>query len=86
MRAERTPSEKHAIETLAHVLRAEGREVIEDPDWTDRPDALFVIDGRRVAIECRTFTSERLLKLHGLDMPDGRPHQIYIPFEPHMWI
>lgn len=85
MRAEQTPSEQHAIETLKQVLAAEGRKVL-DLNWPDRPDALLEIDGRRVAVECRTFTSERLLRLYGLDMPDGCTHQVYIPFEPHVWI
>lgn len=47
---------------------------------------MFVIDGRRVAIECRTFTSERLLRLHGLDQPNGKLFQAYVPLEPHIWL
>ena len=58
----------------------------EVPEITDRPDAALEIDSRLVAIECRTFASERILRLHGLDMPDGIPFQIYLPLEPHIWV
>jgi len=56
------------------------------PDITDRPDAALIIDGDLVAIECRTFTSERILRLHGADMPEGQMHQLYLPLEPHIWL
>jgi len=86
MRPLRTPSEQHAIDALKASLVAELHDVREIPEITDRPDAAFVVDGRTVAVECRTFTSERLLRLHGLNQPEGKVHQIYLPLEPHVWI
>ncbi len=86
MRPIRTPSEQHAISALCNTLRADGDEVEEILEVTDRPDAAIRFNGRVVAVECRTFTSERLLRLHGIDWPEGRIFQIYLPLEPHVWI
>ena len=86
MRPARTPSEHHAITSLLALLALEGHNVREIPEFTDRPDAAFEVDDQRVAIECRTFASERVLKLHGVEMPDGKPFQIYLPLEPHVWV
>lgn len=86
MRPIRTPSEQHAISALCNTLQADGNEVEEIPEYTDRPDAAIRFNGRVVAVECRTFTSERLLRLHGIKQPEGRVFQIYIPVEPHVWI
>ena len=86
MRPYRTPGEEHAISSIVAALRNEGRTVEEIPGITDRPDAALLIDGILVAVECRTFTPERVLRLHGLDMPDGHFHQLYLPLEPHIWL
>lgn len=86
MRPTRTPSEQHAISAIVAKLMADGHQVTELADITDRPDAALQVDGRIVAVECRTFTSERLLRLHGIDQPEGKIFQIYLPLEPHVWV
>ena len=86
MRQIRTPSEQQAIAALCAILRNNGDTVEELPEYTDRPDAAIRFSGCIVAVECRTFTPERLLRLHGMDWPEGKPFQIYIPLEPHVWI
>lgn len=86
MRTTRTPSEQHAVTALLQFLREGGIDVCEIPEITDRPDAAFEFQGKRVAVECRTLTPERVLRMHGVERVEGRSYEIYIPEEPNLWI
>jgi len=86
MRTNRTPAELHAVSALCSALQEDGDTVEQMPGFTDRPDAAIRLNDHIVAVECTTFTSERLLRLHGIDMPEDKPFQIYVPLEPHMWL
>lgn len=86
MREERTPTEQHAIDSLVKALESEGFNVSQIPDITDRPDAALIVGGRTVAVECRTYTSEKVLQLHGIKIERDKPYQLYFPLEPHIWV
>lgn len=86
MRSQRTPHEDCAIAAVKALLDEQGHDVIEIPDITDKPDAALVVDGKTVALECRAYTPERLLRLHGLMKLPPAVHQVYVPLEPHLWI
>lgn len=74
------------MDALKSELLKNGHSVVEREDITDRPDAALEIDGTIAACECRVFTPERLLRLHGLKMVNGELYQIFLPIEPHKWI
>lgn len=86
MRDCRKHGEQYAIEEMLKALNKAGSIVTEIQGVTDRPDALFHVDGKKVAIECRTFTPERVLRLHGIKMVDGEQYQLYLPIEPYTWV
>ncbi|TXL68924.1 hypothetical protein [Zeimonas arvi] len=86
MRPTRTASEQKAIDVLRESLAQKYAFIVEEDGITDRPDALFVVDGKRVAVECRIFTPERLMKLHGFRFAPEGLYQIFMPLEPHVWV
>ncbi len=86
MRPERTADEQGALNALKGELMSKGHEVEEIEEITDRPDAAFVIDGETIACECRIFTPQKLLQLHGHNMVNGELYQVFLPFEPHIWV
>jgi hypothetical protein len=87
MRSEWKHSEKVALQLLSDALRSRGIPPIYCPDITDAPDALFLIDGRPIAVECRYIANSELLKhlgMHSL-VPDIA-YEVVIPREPHLWV
>ena len=86
MRPHRTPFEEAAVSKLLAALRNRNRNALIDPSISDVPDAVLIIDNERVAVECRTLTPEKVLRLHGLTLEEGQLHSVYIPLEPHAWI
>lgn len=86
MRPQRTPDEDQAISAVVAHLRASELHVNIDESITDRPDAVLVVNGERVALECRTFTPEKLIKEYKKDLVPDRNYQIFLPIEPHSWL
>lgn len=86
MRTERTAGELHAIDSVKKFCIANGFTVDEDVSITDRPDALLILSGRRIACECRIISPEKIMRLHGVKLREGEPYRIFLPLETHMWI
>jgi hypothetical protein len=87
MRSEWKQVEKVALQLLSEALLERGIPPIYCPDITDAPDALFLIGGRGIAIECRYIAHSELLKHIGMRslVPDIA-YEVVIPREPHLWV
>jgi hypothetical protein len=85
MRARRTEAEQNALDALVEHIRLTGASISLDPECTDRPDAVAVLDGQRIAWECRFIGPEGLLQFHGRPWPENGYAAIVLPWEPHMW-
>jgi hypothetical protein len=87
MRSSWTTSERLALYALARALRSRGIEPRHDPSITDRPDAVFIVEGRRAAVECRYITrSEILERFNSRGQRLGVIYEIIVPREPHLWV
>ena len=88
MRAKRTRDEVAAISQVTASLREAGHSVVEDLTFTDRPDWVFELDGRRIAADCSSVTLEQLMKWakSKRQLVPGRCYKITFPVEPHLWI
>ncbi len=76
-----------ALNALARALAARNIEPRHEPTITDNPDALFFVEGKRIAVECTNLTPDRILKFFS-DRRDraGVMYEIVIPREPHLWV
>jgi len=86
MRTIRKPSEELAIDLLKKSLESRYDSVKEDRTYTDRPDAVFIVDGKRIAVECRIVTPERIMEFHGITLQADALYQAFMPSEPHIWV
>lgn len=87
MRSSRTKSEEASIKLLSEMLLSKGKIVSIDDEIVDKPDAVLVVDGKRVAVECTIFTPQNvMLNYFGFEWIEGRFRRFYLPKEPHMWI
>lgn len=93
VRKTRTQLEEHFTSHLTAFLRKEfGDDVVLDSDQYDNPDALYLIDDKRVAIEFSQFPSSYIV--HSFNVPLSHPkpdkhfhaERIIYPFEPHRWV
>lgn len=86
MRPVRTYSEIRALNSLKHYLTESGIDVEEVPGISDKPDAALSINGERVAVEFRIISTEQLLRLNKIRLPNNEPCQVFYPVEPHIWV
>lgn len=86
MRPKQKLVERLALSLFAKALETRGIAPIHAPDITDAPDALFLIEGQAVAIECRYLSHPKLLRLLGPnDWPPDKVYEVFLPREPHLW-
>lgn len=87
MRNEPTKAEKIALALLNRELTARGTRPMYSLDITDSPDALFLVEGRPIAIECRYIAHPKLLEFKGRrDLIPNVPYEVVVPREPHLWV
>lgn len=86
MREHRTKSEQKAIDALKKMLVERGKNVSEDEKIKDKPDAVLIVEGIRVAVECRILSPEMLMYYHGVKREPDKLYQLFLPREPHVWI
>lgn len=85
MRTIRKATEELAIDLLKKSLERRYDSVKEDRAYTDRPDAVFIVNGKRIAVECRIVTPERIMEFHGITFQADVLYQAFMPTEPHIW-
>ena len=86
MRKEWTKAERISLSMLDRLLTIQGTRPMYCPDIVDSPDALFLIDGEKVAIECRYVTSENLMQFKGRFPKTDSVYEVVLPREPHLWV
>lgn len=87
MRSIRKPVELAAIDLFARALQTAGVPPIYAPAISDRPDALFLVNGRPVAVECRYVSHPQLVRLLAPNnWPADRVYEVFLPIEPHLWV
>lgn len=86
MRPTRTPSEESALHALIAALRNDGALVEEVPGVTDKPDAALVLNGEVVAVECRRFMLQDLMRHYSPSRSTEGTRIAYFPLEPHAWV
>ncbi len=87
MRSEWKASERVALSLFARALEAHGIPPIHAPEISDAPDALFLVKGEIIAVECRYIAHPELLKFLGKrHILENRAYEILLPREPHLWV
>lgn len=86
MRKQWTKAERISLSMLDRLLTTQGTRPMYCPDIVDSPDALFLIGGEKVAIECRYVTSENLMKFMGRFPKKDSVYEVVLPREPHLWV
>lgn len=87
MRPKQKLVERLALSLFAKALEERGIPPINAPEITDAPDAVFLIEGQPVAVECRYLSHPKLLRLLGPnDWPPNKVYEIFLPSEPHLWV
>lgn len=87
MRRKRKESEEIALSWFRSALWERGIEPIEALEITDSPDALFLINGHPVAVECRYIAHPKLLQFLGRrNFVQDAAYEIVVPREPHLWV
>lgn len=86
MRHRRKLSEQRSIDALKAHLSRQGKKVSEDHEIIDKPDALLVVDGVRVAVECRIISPQKLMEFHNIKDKVNDLYMFFLPREPHLWI
>jgi hypothetical protein len=86
MRPDRTSSEQAAIDALVAAIRSHGTTVEEVPGITDKPEAALVIGGSIVAVECRRFMLQDMMRHYSLTSRIDGTRIAYLPLEPHAWV
>jgi hypothetical protein len=85
----RTEGEGFVLASLREYIgRKENTTIQEDPTVIDSPDALFIINGVRHAIECRCINETRLMEWSNtkIEKVIGRRYEIRVPWEPDIWV
>ncbi len=87
MRPKQKSVERLALSLFAKALEARGIPPIHAPEITDAPDAVFLIGGQLIAVECRYLSHPKLLRLLGPSYwsPD-KIYEVFLPSEPHLWV
>lgn len=87
MRPDRKYVEQRALSLFSSALIERGIPPIHAQEITDAPDALFLVQGQRVAVECRYLSHPKLLRLLGpVDWPADKVYEVFLPREPHLWV
>lgn len=87
MRAFWKQSEEMAVDAFALALKSKGIQPLYDPQVTDSPDSVFLVDKQRIAVECRYITPSNVLSLLGKRiLPIDQYFEIILPLEPHLWV
>jgi hypothetical protein len=87
VRKEPTKAEQVALHLLSQTLTARGTRPMYAVDITDSPDALFFVEDKAIAIECRYIAHPKLLEFMGRrDLLPDVPYEVVVPREPHLWV
>lgn len=86
MRATRTPDEELAIDYLRSFLE-KGQSIVDDGSITDKPDWVFLLNKKRVALECSLLGIEKVFEWSNYKGKIlGKNYKITYYFEPHLWV